>query len=70
MAKVQRAPRRAGAKTTPAKARKKQLPLPDPKLRGPFRPFTSDPGWNESWWWLGILAAVAVFVVVSLQIDP
>jgi hypothetical protein len=69
MAKLQRAPRRAGAKTTPANTQKKQLPLPDPKLKGPFRPFASDPGWNESWWWLGILAGVAVFVVVSLQID-
>ena len=70
MAKSQRAPRRAGAKTTPAKARKKQLPLPDPKLRGPFRPFTSDPGWSEAWWWLGIPAAAAVFVVASFPIDP
>lgn len=70
MAKLQRAPRRAGAKTTPAKTQNKQLPLPDPKLRGPFRPFASDPGWNEAWWWLGIPAVAAIFVVASFSIDP
>jgi disulfide bond formation protein DsbB len=70
MAKLQRAPRRAGAKTKSAQARKEQLPLPDPKLRGPFRPFTDDPDWNEAWWWLGIPAAAAIFVVASFLIDP
>jgi hypothetical protein len=69
MAKVQSVPRFGGGKTAPAKGRRKQLPLPDPKLTGPFRPFTSDPGWNEAWWWLGMLAAVALFVAVSCWID-
>jgi hypothetical protein len=69
MAKVQSVPRYAGVKSAPAKGRKKQPPLPDPKLTGPFRPFTSDPGWNEAWWWLGMLAVVAVFVAASCWID-
>ena len=38
--------------------------LPDPKRpSGPHRPFASDPGWNEAWWWLGFPALVAVFVL-------
>lgn len=69
MAKVQSVPRLAGAKGAPAKSRPKQLPLPDPKLTGPFRPFSSDPDWTEAWWWLGLLAAVAIFVVASCWID-
>ena len=57
--------------------------LPDPKRKhGPYRPFTSDPGWNEAWWWLGIpllVAAmginttfykVAAFVIGAYQIAP
>jgi hypothetical protein len=69
MAKLQSVPRFAGAKAAPTKGAQKQLPLPDPKLTGPFRPFVSDPGWNEAWWWLGMLAAVAIFVVMSFSID-
>jgi len=69
MARSLSAPRFAGAKAAPPNGRRKQLPLPDPKLTGPFRPFTSDPGWNEAWWWLGLLAAVAVFVAVSCWAD-
>ncbi|HXG79252.1 MAG TPA: hypothetical protein VNJ31_07955 [Methyloceanibacter sp.] len=43
-----------------------RLPLPDPKLaRGPYRPFASDPGWGEAWWWLGFPVAVAVFVLAT-----
>lgn len=40
-------------------------PLPDPRLKGPFRPFASDPGWDEAWWWLGIPVAMAVFILGS-----
>ena len=37
-------------------------PLPDPKIaRGPYRPFVSDPGWNEAWWWLGFPVLTAAF---------
>ena len=50
---------------TPRKS--KQAPrasLPDPRMRGPYRPFASDPGWNEAWWWLWlpVLGAPLVFV--------
>ncbi len=43
--------------------------LPDPGAKGPFRPFASDPGWSESWWWLGIPLAVALFVTGSYGPD-
>jgi hypothetical protein len=45
--------------------------LPDPKrATGPYRPFASDPGWGEAWWWLGIPVLVAVFAIGSYQLDP
>jgi hypothetical protein len=45
--------------------------LPDPKRKhGPYRPFTSDPGWNQAWWWLGIPLLVAAFVIGAYQIAP
>jgi len=45
--------------------------LPDPKKPlGPYRPFTSDPGWSEAWWWLGFPVLVAVFTVGSYQLNP
>jgi hypothetical protein len=48
-----------------------RLPLPDPKIpHGPYRPFTSDPGWSEAWWWLGLPLLVAVFTVGSYWISP
>ena len=52
----------------PAAAAKTAKParphLPDPKIpTGPYRPFTSDPGWNEAWWWLGFPILVAAFVI-------
>ncbi|MBC8020791.1 MAG: hypothetical protein H7X78_06215 [Methyloceanibacter sp.] len=65
MAKSQSEPRLGGR----SRSRKAKPPLPDPKSAGPFRPFTSDPGWNEAWWWLGIPLAVALFVVGSYGID-
>lgn len=38
--------------------------LPDPKIaHGPYRPFTSDPGWSEAWWWLGIPLVIAAFTL-------
>ena len=33
-------------------AKAMRLHLPDPS--GTFRLFKSDPGWNETWWWLGL----------------
>ena len=54
---------------TPAPA--SDAPLPDPKqATGPYRPFASDPGWGEAWWWLGFPLLVGVFVVASYQLDP
>jgi hypothetical protein len=48
-----------------------QPPLPDPKIpQGPYRPFTTDPGWNEAWWWLGIPLLVAAFTVGTYQLAP
>ena len=45
--------------------------LPDPKqAEGPYRPFTSDPGWPEAWWWLGFPLLVAVFSIGASQIAP
>ena len=46
-------------------------PLPDPKIpHGPYRPFTSDPGWSEAWWWLGIPLFVAAFSLGSYLAQP
>ncbi len=46
-------------------------PLPDPKIaHGPYRPFTSDPGWGEAWWWLGVPVFVAVFVLGTYWVVP
>ncbi len=46
----------ATSTTDPEKGR-----LPDSVNRdGPFRTFSSDPGWNEAWWWLGIPVVAAI----------
>ena len=46
-------------------------PLPDPKIaHGPYRPFTSDPGWSEAWWWLGVPVFVAAFALGTFWIVP
>src|SRR4030067_586570 len=46
-------------------------PLRDPKnAHGPYRPFASDPGWSEAWWWLGVPIFVAVFVLGTYWIVP
>ena len=50
------------------------LHLPDPAAVGPYRPFASDPGWSEAWWWLGVpvlsaIALIAVFVRAPLWYD-
>ncbi|MDA7948977.1 MAG: RNA recognition motif domain-containing protein [Hyphomicrobiaceae bacterium] len=37
---------------------------------GPFRPFSSDPGWNEAWWWLGIPALVAILLIAFGTFTP
>ncbi len=44
--------------------------LPDPARTGPYRPFTTDPGWNEAWWWLGIPVFIALLVIISYRVSP
>ena len=45
--------------------------LPDPKNgAGPYRPFASDPGWNEAWWWLWLPVLYAGVVVVAGGLAP
>jgi hypothetical protein len=57
----------ATGKAAPAK----RPHLPDPKTAsGPYRSFTSDPGWSEAWWWLGIPIAVGVLVPLAYRLDP
>ena len=55
----------AKRKTRQKKATLPRVSLPDPKnATGPYRPFASDPGWNQArWWlWLPVLGAVLLFV--------
>ena len=66
MAKLSGVPRQAGR--SPAAAAAKPG-LPDPRMRGPFRPFATDPGRSEAWWWLVLPALVAVFVLASYRAD-
>jgi hypothetical protein len=66
MAKLSGVPRQAGRKSAAAAV---EPGLPDPRMRGPFRPFTTDPGWSEAWWWLAIPTLVAVFVLASYRAD-
>jgi hypothetical protein len=48
-----------------------ERPLPDPKIpHGPYRPFTTDPGRSEAWWWLGIPLLVAAFAIGTYQLVP
>jgi hypothetical protein len=44
--------------------------LPDPAATGPYRPFATDPGWKEAWWWLGIPLLVAIWLIVTWRIAP
>ncbi len=45
--------------------------LPDPKLpSGPYRPFASDPGWSEAWWWLAVPVLIALGVIIAFARDP
>jgi hypothetical protein len=47
-----------------------QLHLPDPATQGPYRPFTTDPGWSEAWWWLAVPVLFAIWLLVTWQIAP
>ena len=58
----------AKTKTAPKKSQKTapRPHLPDPKnAAGRYRPFASDPGWDEAWWWLGLPLAVALLVILT-----
>ena len=46
------------------------LHLPDPATGGPYRPFASDPGWSEAWWWLGVPVLIALGVIIAFARDP
>ncbi|MGE3626076.1 MAG: hypothetical protein AB7G34_06845 [Hyphomicrobiales bacterium] len=47
------------------------LPLPDPVSgAGRFRPFATDPGWPEAWWWLGIPLGLTIFLLVTYAVAP
>lgn len=46
------------------------LRLPDPAAAGPFRPFTTDPGWREAWWWLGVPVVIAVLLIAIYAVAP
>lgn len=47
------------------------LMLPkDTQTNGLYRPFITDPGWPEAWWWLGIPAGLACFLIATSQIAP
>jgi hypothetical protein len=56
------------------KSRKKEPPrppLPDPRIAtGPYRPFASDPGWDEAWWWLGVPLLYGAVTIVSGAVAP
>ena len=56
--------------TSTSKPAAGQPHLPDPAKTGPYRPFTTDPSWNEAWWWLGFPVLVALFVIVSFRVSP
>ena len=63
--------RPTGTQASGAMRTQVQPHLPDPKkLAGPYQPFTSDPGWSEAWWWLGIPVLVSMFVLGSVWIAP
>ncbi|MGI9382748.1 MAG: hypothetical protein ACR2PO_06305 [Methyloligellaceae bacterium] len=45
--------------------------LPDPALsQHPVRPFQSDPGRSETWWWLFLPAGLTVFLVTCYALAP
>ena len=44
--------------------------LPDPATSGPYRPFASDPGWSEAWWWLGLPALALIALIAISQLKP
>lgn len=44
--------------------------LPDPATLGPYRPFASDPGWSEAWWWLGVPVVSALALIIVFRLDP
>jgi hypothetical protein len=44
--------------------------LPDPATPGPYRPFASDPGWSEAWWWLAVPMVCALGLIAAFRLDP
>ena len=44
--------------------------MPDPARPGPYRPFASDPGWSEAWWWLAVPVVSALALIAVFRLDP
>ena len=44
--------------------------LPDPATTGPYRPFATDPGWHEAWWWLALPVLVLAGLIAASQRAP
>jgi hypothetical protein len=44
--------------------------LPDPAMPGPYRPFATDPGWSEAWWWLAVPVLFAVWLIAMWRVVP
>ena len=44
--------------------------LPDPARPGPYRPFASDPGWREAWWWLAVPVVSALALLAVYRLSP
>jgi disulfide bond formation protein DsbB len=53
--------------STPSAARPH---LPDPATEGPYRSFTTDPHWNEAWWWLGQPVLDQLSLIADFRIEP
>jgi hypothetical protein len=52
-----------------AKGESELGPLPDPAKPGAYRPFATDPKWDEAWWWLGFPALIALLCVISFRLN-
>jgi hypothetical protein len=47
-----------------------RLHLPDPATTGPYRPFATDPGRHQAWWWLALPVLVLAGLIATSQLAP